>query len=160
MCGWWQATGAAARKLAEHQALFAGNCDDHFRIGIKLTRCVCLRHPRQQHLMSQLSPQHNSKAWNPKPVINLTEFGCCRGAVRLYSEFLHSDVIVASPLGLTTLLTEAAGGGDASSADFLTSIEIAVAARADVLLMQNWMHVTEGGCCTTSIRHASPALHE
>jgi hypothetical protein len=33
-----QATGAAARKPAEHQALFAGNCDDHFRIGIKLTR--------------------------------------------------------------------------------------------------------------------------
>jgi hypothetical protein len=32
--------GAAARKPAEHQALFAGNCDDHFRIGIKLTRCV------------------------------------------------------------------------------------------------------------------------
>jgi Utp25, U3 small nucleolar RNA-associated SSU processome protein 25 len=66
--------------------------------------------------------------------------------VRLYSEFLQSDVIVASPLGLTTLLTEAAGAGDAGAADFLTSIEIAVVARADVLLMQNWMHVTEGSC--------------
>ena len=29
---------AAARKPAEHTALFAGNCDDHFRMGIKLTR--------------------------------------------------------------------------------------------------------------------------
>lgn len=66
--------------------------------------------------------------------------------MRLYSEFLQSDVIVASPLGLTTLLTEAAGAGDAGAADFLTSIEIAVVARADVLLMQNWMHVAEGGC--------------
>jgi U3 small nucleolar RNA-associated protein 25 len=64
--------------------------------------------------------------------------------VRLYSDFLQSDVIVASPLGLTTLLTEAAGSGDAGGADFLTSIEVAVVARADVLLMQNWMHVMEG----------------
>ena len=23
----------------EHQALFDGNCDDHFRIGMKITRC-------------------------------------------------------------------------------------------------------------------------
>ena len=53
---------------------------------------------------------------------------------------------MASPLGLTTLLTEAAGGGDTGAADFLTSIEIAVVARADVLLMQNWMHVMEGTC--------------
>ena len=29
---------AIARKPAEHQALFGGNTDDHFRMGIKLTR--------------------------------------------------------------------------------------------------------------------------
>lgn len=29
---------AASRKPAEHTALFAGNNDDHFRMGIKLTR--------------------------------------------------------------------------------------------------------------------------
>lgn len=29
---------AVARKPAEHQALFGGNTDDHFRMGIKLTR--------------------------------------------------------------------------------------------------------------------------
>ena len=31
---------AVARKPAEHQALFRGNADDHFRMGIKLTRCA------------------------------------------------------------------------------------------------------------------------
>lgn len=39
-----QEASAAACKPAEHQALFAGNCDDHFRLGIKLTRCTRLIH--------------------------------------------------------------------------------------------------------------------
>ena len=43
------ADSAAARKgggkPAEHVALFDGNTDDHFRLGIKLTRCA-LNPPR------------------------------------------------------------------------------------------------------------------
>ncbi|KAL4425892.1 hypothetical protein ABPG75_009908 [Micractinium tetrahymenae] len=88
---------AVARKPAEHRALFGGNMDDHFRMGIKLTR----------------------------------------GAVKLFADFYDSDIVVASPLALATKLAE----GEEGAADFLSSIEILVADRADVMLMQNWAHV-------------------
>lgn len=32
--------GLAAGKPPQHAALFSGNCDDHFRLGIKITRCA------------------------------------------------------------------------------------------------------------------------
>ncbi|DBA80702.1 TPA: hypothetical protein ACH3X1_007943 [Trebouxia sp. C0004] len=85
---------------AEHQALFDGNCDDHFRIGMKITR----------------------------------------GSVRLYSDFYESDIIVASPLALATKLIEDEEEGGA--ADFLSSIEVLLVNRLDVLHMQNWAHMT------------------
>lgn len=110
---------AAAKKPADHVAVMSGNRDDHFRMGIKITR----------------------------------------GAVRLYSDFAQSDIIIASPLGLVTFLSETAGkdggkdGGKPSGdrdykkgsnggGDFMSSIEIAVIERADMILMQNWGHLT------------------
>ena len=91
---------ALQRKPAEHRGLFAGNLDDHFRLGIKLTR----------------------------------------GAARLYSDFYQSDVLVLSPLALATKLSDSEKEG-AGAADFLSSIEILVMERADVMQMQNWAHV-------------------
>lgn len=87
-------------KPEEHQALFWGNIDDHFRLGIKITK----------------------------------------GAVKLYADFYQSDILVASPLALATKIAEGSkeGGG---VLDFLSSIEVLVLERADVMLMQNWMHV-------------------
>ena len=65
----------------------------------------------------------------------------CSGAVKLFADFFDSDIIVASPIALATRLAEA---GDDGAADFLSSVEILVAERADVMLMQNWAHVATG----------------
>ncbi|KAI7833758.1 hypothetical protein BX661DRAFT_177487 [Kickxella alabastrina] len=60
--------------------------------------------------------------------------------VKLYSEFYRSDIIVASPIGLR--MTTGAESGDRKDFDFLSSIEVAIVDQCDVLLMQNWDHVS------------------
>ena len=70
--------------------------------------------------------------------------GECRGAVKLYSDFLQSDIVVASPIALATKLSDEQKEEEGGPADFLSSIEIAVVDRADVLHMQNWAHVVTG----------------
>jgi U3 small nucleolar RNA-associated protein 25 len=109
-----------------------------------------------------------------------------RGQIKLFADFLQSDIIIASPVALATKLAEdaaaaaeraaagssrgpggrgrgrgglhaaaaaaaAAGGGGGAGAsgvggeaDFLSSIEVCVVERADVMLMQNWQHVVTG----------------
>ena len=66
-----------------------------------------------------------------------------RGSVRLYADFYESDIIVASPLALATKLTEGEEE-EGGAADMLSSIEVLLVARLDVLQMQNWAHVTTG----------------
>ncbi|XP_054470041.1 U3 small nucleolar RNA-associated protein 25 homolog [Anoplopoma fimbria] len=83
----------------DYRAIFSGNVDDHFRIGISIVR----------------------------------------SSIRLYSPFYSSDIIIASPLGLRTVL--GAEGESKRDVDFLSSIDLLVVDQADVLLMQNWEHV-------------------
>ena len=79
--------------------------------------------------------------------------------MKLYSDFLQSDIIVASPIALATKLLDEAEEG--APADFLSSIEIAVVERADVQLMQNWAHVVTGAYAMLSVmnnRHDPASL--
>jgi U3 small nucleolar RNA-associated protein 25 len=60
-------------------------------------------------------------------------------SVKLYSDFYRSDIIIASPLGLK--MSTDATEDEEPDIDFLSSIEICLVSRSDVLLMQNWDHV-------------------
>ncbi|KAL3875210.1 hypothetical protein ACJMK2_038135 [Sinanodonta woodiana] len=85
-------------KPDDFEATFAGNIDEHFRIGI----------------------------------------GVAKKTLKLYTNFYSSDIILASPYGLRTLILAEGEKGDC---DFLNSIEILILDQADTFLMQNWDHM-------------------
>ncbi|XP_038617328.1 digestive organ expansion factor homolog [Tachyglossus aculeatus] len=87
------------KRPEDYEAVFAGNIDDHFRIGVAILR----------------------------------------KGIRLYAPFYSSDILIASPLGLRTIV-----GGEGEKKrdfDFLSSLEILIIDQADIYLMQNWEHV-------------------
>ena len=61
-----------------------------------------------------------------------------RDTLRLFAPFYASDLIIASPLGLRTLV---GAGGDRGDTDFLSSLEVVLLDQTEVFLMQNWSHV-------------------
>ncbi|GBF92110.1 hypothetical protein Rsub_04457 [Raphidocelis subcapitata] len=136
------------RKPAEHRALFAGDTDDHFRMGIKITR-------GQIKLFSDLL---SSDIVVASPVAIATKLaeeraasaagggggrggggrggggrGGGRGAAASRGRGRGRDGGGAGGAG--------GGGGAGGESDFLSSIEIAVVERADVMTMQNFDHV-------------------
>lgn len=97
------------------------NDDDDFKIGLAL-------HPKGR------SGQQAGDAGNTQS----SEDGSC--SVKLFADFFKSDIILASPLGLKMTMT---AEDNQRQADFLSSIEICLLARSDVMLMQNWDHVQD-----------------
>ncbi|XP_060594439.1 U3 small nucleolar RNA-associated protein 25 homolog [Ruditapes philippinarum] len=59
--------------------------------------------------------------------------------LKLYTKFYAADIILASPLGLRTLI--GSEGDKERDYDFLNSIEMLIIDQADVLMMQNWDHI-------------------
>lgn len=126
-----KAEASNKQKPADWQAIFKGNVDDDFKLGV------------------QVNPGHGKGQGDAK--------GCY---VRLFSDFYISDIIIASPLGLKLIIDksleeedgrdeirEGKEGGSKHKkskgpcADFLSSIEQVIVHQADVLYMQNWEHV-------------------
>ncbi|XP_053568343.1 U3 small nucleolar RNA-associated protein 25 homolog [Bombina bombina] len=87
------------KRPEDYETVFAGNIDDHFRIGVAILQ----------------------------------------KSMRLYSPFYSSDIIIASPLGLRTII--GSEGEKKRDFDFLSSIEVLIIDQADIYLMQNWEHV-------------------
>lgn len=55
-------------------------------------------------------------------------------ALKLYTDFYSSDILIVSPLGLRMVLE--------NDYDFLSSIELLIMDQVDIFMMQNWEHVT------------------
>ncbi|KAJ2898925.1 rRNA-binding ribosome biosynthesis protein utp25 [Coemansia aciculifera] len=63
-----------------------------------------------------------------------------RKTAKVYTDLYHSDIIVASPLGLR--MVTGSEGDERRDFDFLSSIEVLIVDQCDALLMQNWEHVS------------------
>jgi len=104
-------------KGADWQELFGDetNNDDDFKIGLALNAKNAKSKGKKEHASNGVG-------------------------VKLYTDFYGSDFIVASPLGLKMALSSESNEGES---DFLSSIEICLIDRSDVLMMQNWDHVND-----------------
>ena len=77
---------SSTRKPADWERLFGGNADDNFKIGIAVTPSKLVRSSDTETSTSKTTPTAQEAQR--------------RTELLLYQDFYHSDIIVASPLGL------------------------------------------------------------
>ncbi|VDO35401.1 unnamed protein product [Haemonchus placei] len=65
-------------------------------------------------------------------------FSISKKVLKLFEAFDKSDIILCSPLGLRMILDGDAG----KESHLISSIQIAVVDKADIMLQQNWEHLT------------------
>lgn len=72
---------------------------------------------------------------------DMFRLGICvtKKCLKLYTNFYSSDILIASPLGMRTIV--GAPGEKDRDYDFLASIELLILDQADIFLAQNWDHV-------------------
>lgn len=61
--------------------------------------------------------------------------------MKLYTAFANSDIIISSPLGLRMIIGGEEEEKEKREFDFLSSIEVVVIDKANILYMQNWEHL-------------------
>lgn len=74
-------------------------------------------------------------------------------SVKFFADFYDSDIIIASPLGLKTIISpdehQVVTSGESEQIplngdkDFLSSVEVVILDQAEIFLMQNWEHVLD-----------------
>ncbi|KAK2158865.1 hypothetical protein LSH36_162g02012 [Paralvinella palmiformis] len=65
--------------------------------------------------------------------------GIAKKSLKLYTNFYSADIIIASPLGIRTVI--GVEGEKDRDFDFLSSIEVLIFDQMDIFLMQNWDHI-------------------
>ena len=112
------------------------NPDDDFKLGISLTPNAVVKPNDGGDNKSKKRKKGKTSSSSSSSV-----------SMKLYTEFYRSDIIVCSPLGLKMVTSkDRTDGNDENNSgdgdvDFLSSVEICVVGRSEVLLMQNWDHV-------------------
>jgi len=106
------------------------NDDDDFKLGMSLT----------PNVVKSAGKKRRNVAGNAD-----NGSGASGVSVKLFAEFYRSDIILSSPIGLKMVTTKKDDDDEdeetPTDVDFLSSIDICLVTRSDVLLMQNWDHV-------------------